>query len=432
MSSTEKQQLASPRLLRILISGAGIAGPVHAFWLKKLGADVTIVERAERIRKEGQTIDVRNEGKSVFEAMNIMEGVRAVTTKEEGIKFVGSNGRVWGSFPQSGADSFTSEIEIVRGELAGILYKETEKKDVKYVFGDWITDINQDDGNGNDPSYVEVTFGKDGRKERFDMLVIADGLNSRTRALAFKQDVRAPIHSLSEWYAGFSFSRGEDDSEWAVWYNAPGRRMILHRPDGFGRMRSGFCQIDYGTKIRVIGDLSKTTVAQQMEYWANLFKDGGWESERLIRGMMEADDFFMYEIAQVKMERWSTGRVVLIGDAASCPSPISGQGSNVAVVQAYTLAAMIAKHGADYKAAFAEYEATLRPWVKKVQTLPPGTPALAVPNTKTAILILNCFVWFGSVLTNSGIIDLFSRCFGGGRGNIFPLPSFSLFEGRSV
>jgi 2-polyprenyl-6-methoxyphenol hydroxylase-like FAD-dependent oxidoreductase len=420
MSSLSTKHLAAP--LRVLVAGAGIAGPIHAFWLKKLGAEVTIVERMDRIRKEGQTIDVRREGRNVFDAMGIMEAVKAVTTKEEGIRFVGPSGRVWGSFPQDASgDSFTSEIEIVRGELASILYEET-KKDVKYIFGDSITDINQDD-----PSSVSVTFGKDGRTEIYDMLVVADGLNSRTRALAFKQDVRAPIQSLKEWFAGFSSPRAEGDSEWAVWYNAPGRRVILHRPDGFGRMRSGFIHIDPTDSIRTIGD-SKTPVAKQKEYWAQLFKNGGWESERLIKGMMEAEDFYMYEVAQVKMERWSTGRVVLIGDAASCPSPISGQGSNVAVVQAYTLAAMIAKHGSDHKAAFAEYEDSLRPWVKNVQTLPPGAPGLAVPNTRAAIFVLNSVVFIGSVLTKSGILNLFSKWFGGGSGDVLPLPPFNLFD----
>jgi 2-polyprenyl-6-methoxyphenol hydroxylase-like FAD-dependent oxidoreductase len=406
------------RPLRALISGAGIAGPVHAYWLKKAGLDVTIVERVPRLRREGQTIDVRNEGREIFDRMGITKSVMAVTTKELGVQFVGADGGIWGSFPEDGSDSFTSEIEIVRGELASILYEHT-KEDVQYLFGDSIIAIEQD------ASSVSVTFAKDGRMEQYDLLIIADGLNSRTRALAFDQDVRAPIKVLNEWFAGFSFPKGPTDTDWAQWYNAPGRRAILHRPDGFGRMRSLFAHIDYTEATRAIGS-SKTSVEDQKKYWAQLYKDGGWESERLVKGMMESDDFYMYEVAQVKAEKWSTGRVVLVGDAASCPSPISGQGSNVAVVQAYVLAAMIAKYPRDHAAAFAEYEHSMRKWVEGIQSLPPGAPAFAVPQTSTGILILNCVVYIGSALVNSGLINLFKRWFGRADKG-FPLPPLSVF-----
>jgi 2-polyprenyl-6-methoxyphenol hydroxylase-like FAD-dependent oxidoreductase len=337
--------------------------------------------------------------------MGITDTVMKYTTKEKGLDFIDKDGKIWGHFPQSkDGRSFTREIEIVRGELARILYELT-KEEVEYVFDESITAIRQDHEG------VEVDF-KNGRTEIYDLLVIADGLSSRTRAMAFNQDIREPIVSLNEYIAGFSLPADKtQDGEWAKWYNSPNRRGILHRPDGFGRMRSNFIHIDYSPQTRFVCS-SKTPVDQQKEYWATLFKGAGWESERLIQGMKEADDFYVYEVAQVKMKSWSKGRVVLIGDAASCPSPISGQGTNVAITQAYTLAAMITQYS-DYRIAFKKYEDDLRPWVEGQQKLPPGAPRLAVPETSWGIRVLLWLAYLAAVIVRSGFVGLFSKWVGG-------------------
>jgi 2-polyprenyl-6-methoxyphenol hydroxylase-like FAD-dependent oxidoreductase len=285
---------------RVLISGAGIAGPVCAYWLHRAGFSVTIVERAPRIRKEGQTVDVTTEGRVVFDAMGITKTVMASGTKEKGLRFVDSTGTSWGIFPQVEGDkaSFTREIEVVRGELARILWEAT-RDDVEYIFDDSITAIDQEDDG------VEVTFSKDNRKERYDLLVIADGLASRTRAMAFNQGVRDPIRPLNQHVATFSSPaipslNGSQDSDWAQWYSSPGRKVALSRPDGFGRIRSNFIYIDYTATTREISSI-KTSVEDQKAYWAGLFERQGWECENLVKGMMEADDFYVYEVAQVKM-----------------------------------------------------------------------------------------------------------------------------------
>jgi 2-polyprenyl-6-methoxyphenol hydroxylase-like FAD-dependent oxidoreductase len=337
--------------------------------------------------------------------MGITDTVMKYTTKEKGLDFIDKDGKIWGHFPQSkDGRSFTREIEIVRGELARILYELT-KEEVEYVFDESITAIRQDHEG------VEVDF-KNGRTEIYDLLVIADGLSSRTRAMAFNQDIREPIVSLNEYIAGFSLPADKtQDGEWAKWYNSPNRRGILHRPDGFGRMRSNFIHIDYSPQTRFVCS-SKTPVDQQKEYWATLFKGAGWESERLIQGMKEADDFYVYEVAQVKMKSWSKGRVVLIGDAASCPSPISGQGTNVAITQAYTLAAMITQYS-DYRVAFKKYEEDLRPWVEGQQKLPPGAPRLAVPETTWGIRVLLWLAYLAAVIVRSGFVGLISKWVGG-------------------
>ena len=407
--------------LRILISGAGIAGPVCAYWLRQShpNASITIIERAPALRKEGQTIDVAFEGRRIFDAMGITDTVMKYTTKEKGIDFIDKDGGVWGHFPQEqDGGSFTREIEIVRGELARILYEVT-KDTVDYVFDESITAIHQDDME------VEVDF-RNGTKGKYDLLIIADGLSSRTRAMAFSQDVREPIKSLDEYIAGFSLAVDKTkDGDWAKWYNPPGRRVILHRPDGFGRMRSNFVHIDYSPQTRLVCS-SKTPVDQQKEYWAQLFKGAGWDSERLIQGMKDADDFYVYEVAQVKMKSWSKGRVVMIGDAASCPSPISGQGTNVAITQAYTLAAMITQYS-DHTIAFKKYEDDLRPWVEGIQKLPPGAPRLAVPETEWGVRVLLWMTYLAGLVVRTGWVGIISKWLGGeDKGH--PLQPAEVFE----
>ena len=88
--------------------------------------------------------------------------------------------------------------------------------------------------------------------------------------------------------------------------------------------------------------------ARQKQILAETFAGEGWEIPRLLDGMWKAPDFYFDRIAQTHMERWSSGRVALLGDAAYCPSPLSGMGTSLALVGAYVLAGELATAGDDY------------------------------------------------------------------------------------
>lgn len=138
--------------LRVLISGAGIGGPVLVYWLGKAGVSVTVVERADRLRKEGQTVDINDEARTIVMWMGVEEAIRKVTTKEAGVKFVDSNNKIWAAFAQSTeVASPTSEFEIVCGELANVFYDASKDK-TGYIFGDSIGSI-QDTETG-----AQMTF----------------------------------------------------------------------------------------------------------------------------------------------------------------------------------------------------------------------------------------------------------------------------------
>ena len=378
----------------ILISGAGIAGPVCAYFLSRAGIHTTIVERAPELRKAGQQIDLRGPGIQVIKHMGVEEAIRSKTTQEAGLAFVDSNGKACAEFPvdKEGGMSFTSEIEILRRELAQIFYDAT-KEDTEYIFGDHVTAIEDDGKKAN------VTLAS-GTKRECDLVIGADGMGSKIRRLAFP-DIENPVKPLGQWTAFFTIPFKESDGAFAKWYNAPGGRCILLRPDNAGYTRAYLSIMSQSP-----AEYRDQDVTAQKKHMRDLFSDAGWESLRVLDGMDGADDFYMQEIAQVKMPNWCKGRVALIGDAGYCPSPISGMGTTLAVVGAYILAGEIRACSGDYQAALAGYEKKMKPFVVKAQSLPPGAPAVANPQTKWGISVLYGVIGFASW---SRIAKLFSK-----------------------
>jgi 2-polyprenyl-6-methoxyphenol hydroxylase-like FAD-dependent oxidoreductase len=356
----------------VLIVGAGIAGPVLAYFLRRSGLSPVVVERAPSLRATGQTIDVRGAGKEVVRRMGVDEVVRARVTREDGIALVDKDGQTLAAFP---ADSFgggglVSEIEILRGELVKVLY-DRGREEVEYIFDDHPTAI-ADRGDR-----VEVTFAS-GLERAFDLVIGADGLRSRTRRLAFPS--RDHIQYLDLYSSYFTIPYSASDGRWARLYNAPGGRTVTLRPDNLGTTRAF---LSVRTAHRGHEELSVEDQKRTLHQW---FADAGFETPRVLKGMDEAKDFYFEAIGQVKMDRWSVGRVALVGDAGYCPSPISGMGTSLALVGSYILAGELGRHD-NHVEAFAQYERLMRPYVKKAQKI--FTPAVDIvsPQTQAGITI---------------------------------------------
>lgn len=192
----------------VLICGSGIAGPICAYWLSRAGIQTTIIERAPELRKAGQQIDVRGSGLTVVKRMGLEETVRSKTTEEKGLAFVNAKGRRLAEFPvdEKGGMSFTSDIEILRENLVQIFYDASKEK-TEYIFGDHVTAIHQEDGKK-----VRVTLEKGGEKE-YDFVIGADGMNSKTRRLAFPPG--NALKSLGQYTAFFTIPYKESDGELA-------------------------------------------------------------------------------------------------------------------------------------------------------------------------------------------------------------------------
>lgn len=381
----------------VLISGASIAGPALAYWLRRHGWRPVLIERADALRTGGQNVDVRGAGREVARRMGIEDDIRAANTGELGLRFVDAHDVTRAAFPAGKSDTagFTAELEILRGSLAEILHART-RDTCEYVFGDHITGLH-DHGDR-----VTASFAK-GEPRDFDLVIAAEGIGSPTRGLVFGDEPQ--IRRLGLYSAYLAIPRGPTDSAWARWFNAPGGRSMLVRPDNFGttRVMLSFLSRPGGPEHH-----EKLAPAARNALLREVFADVGWEAPRILAALDDADDLYFEHIGQVRTPHWSRGRVGLVGDAAWCASPISGMGTSLALVGAYVLAGELARH-TDHTAGFAAYEQRMRPYVDQAQKLPPGTPRLAHPRTRVGIAVFNAALAVGAALQRTHLLDrLFS------------------------
>lgn len=360
---------------KILISGASIAGPTLAFWLNRFGFETTIVERAGSLRLGGQNIDIKGAAQKIALLMGIEPEIRAADTGELGVRFVDKNDVTKAELPKGESNIGTSELEILRGDLAEILYNHT-KKNVEYIFNNQIVSVDEQE-NG-----VKVSF-QNGEERDFDLVICADGIRSRTRFLIFGDEPK--IHFLKLYISYFTIPKAPSDSRWARWYNAEGSRVVFIRPDNAGTTRASFSFLSEPKGYEQL------PIAEQKAILKQKFADAGWEAARILEALDNNTDIYFDGISQVHAPRWSKGRFAMTGDAAFCPSPLSGMGASLSMVGAYILAGELSRHS-DYKQAFAAYEKLLRPYVNKIQKLPPGVPHLAHPKSAIGIAIFNTII----------------------------------------
>ncbi|KAI9715992.1 MAG: hypothetical protein M1812_005626 [Candelaria pacifica] len=395
---------------RVLISGASVAGPALAYWLTRAGCTVTVVERSRVLRSEGQGIDIRDSGRTVIKQMGIFDLLRSKSSKEEGIRIVDGRNRDLAKFAVdlSGAgESFTCDIEILRGELAGVLFDVT-KNDVEYIFGDMVQSLKESEDE------VEVSFVNGTRDMTFDLVVAADGIGSKVRGMALGSE-NENIRRLNGYVSYFSLKKGDTDSMWSRVHWFKGGRNVSVRPDNMGRTRAFVCLTAYDDKDPRLARLEKASkegVLAQKAVVQELFQDVDWESKRILKGMQESDDFYMQLVAQVRLKRWSSGRVTVVGDAGYAPSPFTGMGTSIAFIGAYVLAGEISRQKDNIPAALDSYERILRPYVESIQKLPPGIPWIVNPQSALGVKVLETFAWSAGLISSTGIVTLVTKLVG--------------------
>lgn len=359
---------------RILITGASVAGTALAYWLARAGHEVEVVEKAEAFRDGGQNIDLRGPGREVLKRMGLEKAALARGTGEEGTAWVDEDGRPVAEFDTRDLDGDgpTAELEILRGDLARLLY-EASAGQAAFRFGDVVQAVEQDEAG------VAVSFHS-GRRDRFDLVVVAEGVGSSTRDLVFPGENDPRWMDLTIAY--FTISRTEDDDRLWRWYHAPGGRSVSLRPDTHGTTRAML-----SVQKRPDGEQDWPR-ERQMAWLRETFADAGWQTPRVLAGMETTDDFYFDVLRQVRMERWSRGRVVLVGDAAWCVTPLGGVGATLAVTGAYVLAGELAVN-ADLDQALKAYDAAMRPLVDKIQGIPKLAPRLMNPHSRIGIRILH-------------------------------------------
>jgi 2-polyprenyl-6-methoxyphenol hydroxylase-like FAD-dependent oxidoreductase len=337
--------------------------------------------------------------------MGIEGDIRAATTGEQGLRFVDDHDVTRAEFPAgtSDTDGFTKELEVLRGDLARILYDRT-RDTTEYVFGNQITAL-RDNGDR-----VTVSFAH-GAARDFDLVVAADGIRSGTRTLIVGDEPK--IRSLGLYACYFTIPRGESDGAWARWYHAPGSRSILLRPDNVGTTRASLWFLSPPRGYE------RLSVTEQKALIAQIYADAGWESPRVLAGLADSDDVYVDAVSQVMAPRWSHGRAALVGDAAYCPAPVSGMGASLSLVGAYVLAGELSRHS-NHRDAFAAYERLMRPYVALAQKLPPGVPWIAHPKSRLGVSLLHMVLR----LASSPLLRRFEGPFGSSADKI-DLPDYS-------
>ncbi|MFI2030877.1 FAD-dependent monooxygenase [Streptomyces buecherae] len=364
----------------VLISGGGIAGTALAYWMHRHGFAVTVVERAPAPRPGGQAVDIRGVALDVVERMGLLERARGARTRMRGMSILDPEGREVERSTEVALSSGrldSPDIELLREDLVRMAYEHT-RADVTYLFGDSVTAL------ADGPTGVRVEFAHR-PPATFDLVLGADGLRSTVRRLAFGPAERY-THHLGSYLSVFSADNFLGLDDWQLWSRdgEVGFAIMSARENTELRIAFGFESAPLAPELSDPASLRRLVIDKLAAL--------RWEGDRLAKAATDAPDFYCDAMSQVRMDHWTRGRVALVGDAGYCPSPLSGQGTSLALVGGYVLADCLARAGGDHAAAYAHYERRLRSYVTLNQALAtenPGQPPTesAMTHAKNALAL---------------------------------------------
>ncbi len=365
--------------MRVLISGAGIAGPTLAFWLLQCGFKPTLVETAPRLRTGGYIIDFWGAGYEIADRMGLLPEITRKGYIVREVRVVRRTGQRVAGFP---ADAFSRMthgrfVSLPRGDLAAAIFGKIEGN-VETIFGDRIHRISQT------AKAVDVTFECGGTRE-FDLVVGADGLHSRVRQLVWGEE------SQFERYLGYKAAAFEVEGYW------PRDELVYVMYTQVGQQVARFAMRDDRTMFffifadeHVIGT---DTMETQKAALRVRFAAGGWECPQILQALDSCNDLYFDRVSQIQMgpqpDLWTKGRVTLVGDAASCVSLLAGQGSALAMVAAYILAGELHRANGDHAAAFQRYQALFGPFVRNKQKAALRFAGTFAPRSAFALFLRN-------------------------------------------
>jgi 2-polyprenyl-6-methoxyphenol hydroxylase-like FAD-dependent oxidoreductase len=329
--------------MKVLISGGGIAGLAAAFWLERLGAQVTVLERAREYTPLGHYVALKSHGVAMVKEMGLLEACRKRELHMRSVRMLTSSGKFLRDNPSAELSAAVDGYLLIRrADLHAALYEGVQRSDLRF-------------GSHLGPVRVledRVEADLPGGTESCDLLIGADGIHSATRAAVFGEGFLEPMggHYLA---LTVDCRHGQPLDAWQVFFGR-GQHVAMI-PNGEDRISV----IVY----HAAGGLEPAgkTNADYRTFFAEAYRDFA-EPVRRVLGAIDAHTYvFSDTIAMVKLPSIVKGRVALVGDAAHCPTFMSGMGSSLALQGAHTLATSLAAHPTDMRAALAAFETTITP-----------------------------------------------------------------------
>ncbi len=339
---------------RILISGGGIGGLTLAYFLKQYGFTPVIVESAPEFKRKGYLLALNAQiGQKVAEKMGVMDKLKKFEVPMTDNFMYDTAGKLLLGFKLD-LETLNERVGLMlnRADLHFTLY-DAVKNDVEFRMGEEITSMRQAD-NG-----VQVML-KSGKEESFDLVIGADGVHSGVRGYIFGQGFEKHMG-----YAYFAFSA--ENHEIAT--ELKEREIKIIRGDGFviAYLRLKGNEIGAYVFHKEVAP-ENVTVEGRRDYLLKQYGEYDQNFKKILEGMNEKAYIFHDGFIKVVMPTWYKDRVCLIGDAAHCPTPASGVGASMAMAGAYVLSKKLFEADGDYKKAFADYDAYLRPYIHKAQS----------------------------------------------------------------
>lgn len=358
---------------RILISGASFAGLSTAYWMNKFGYQVTIVEIATGLKHGGTPVNILENTIEIVKRMGLFDQIVANRLHMESIAFKNAddvterldyhqrNQAEWGEV----------EYEIERDILLQLLY-DAVKEDTTFRFGDSITSMKETS------EYMEVGF-RNGATQTYNLVFGCDGIHSTVRKLSFGEEALFS-HFLNTYFSLSIVNKLLIPENTTQMYSEPGKTVMLNAYSG----KTDICMA-YFSEEEVPYDYRNEQQMRTMTI--DQFKDTSWRTPELLEEVQRSTGFYFDKLCQMKMPRWTKGRVALVGDAGYCASPAAGRGGSLAIDGAAALADAFEKCNGNYELAFQEYNETFRSFIEEVQAgvVDFGLDIL-IPRTEEAIL----------------------------------------------
>ena len=358
-------------MMRVLISGGGIAGLTLAYWLHQYGISPVVIERTAPDCHDGYGLDFYGTGYEVAERMGVIDELLAQQMPWQEIAYVNASGKRVAHMGIGLMYKITRDryMPLMHSTLEETLYKAiADNVEIRYNTTLAVVEAGSDE--------VAVTFS-DETTGSFDLLIGADGVHSNVRRLVFGKDDQFERY-LGYYFASYPLADRYGISHGWISYAEPGRLASVYCSNKDGEIITFF--------MYKAPDEGYIPREQRLPRLRRMYAGMGWITPQLLEAVTDPEHILLDTMTQILMPSWHQGRVALVGDACGCPTSLSGQGASMAMGGAYILAESL--HTApDYVSAFQRYEQRVRPPVEQRQKNARGNAGVMLPGTRMGVAL---------------------------------------------